>query len=297
MSRRAFAIRELIAVIVVIVIIGSLIWVMIPRSRSESRRQKDGDQIKGLHVGLVMWAQGGPDSYHLPSYYDKANYTLDMPAREKDTTSNIFSMMVSNGTIKPELLVSPLETNRHVVPCTKYEFDKPSGTARPELAIWDPKLSARLDGSQPGNVSYAHLQPAGERKTRWSNTFAANEAVLSNRGPQIASTTPNPDGSVTPTLALPTSNTLRFYGRGKSWSGWAAFNDNHVEFRSDYLRSGKPFSVSSGPLTPTYVNSKNQKLPDLFCHDEPDDPKAANDYLGIFLKAGDSPADFRAAWD
>ena len=45
------------------------------------------------------------------------------------------------------------------------------------------------------------------------------------------------------------------------------------------------------------TTSTGKKLPDLFCHDEPDDPKAANDFLGIFLKAGDTPADFKAAWD
>ena len=250
MPRHAFTIRELIAVITLLLLTACIVAIAAPRGRAEARRQRDGSQVRAIQLGLVLFAQGGPDSFTLPSYFDKANNTLALPARQKDTTANIYSMMVFNGTLAPEVLVSPVETNPRIRPCFEYQYDKVAGAAHPEQATWDPKLSAALDGSSTGNVSYAHLQPAGERKRRWSNTFSSQEVVISNRGPQVASVSANPDLSVTPTLALPNSNTLRFYGRGRAWSGWAAFNDGHVDFRSEYLTSGKRFAESKDPFVP-----------------------------------------------
>src|SRR5262249_14603239 len=148
----------------------------------------------------------GGDTYPLPSRMDRGNYVIDAPGPTKDTTSNIFSMLIFNGTIKPDLLISPVETNPYISAYTSYEFDRPRGAAQPQRATWDPNLSAALDGSKSGNVSYANLQPAGERASRWSNSFAASECVLTNRGPQVVATTAGTDGSVIPSLALPTSN-------------------------------------------------------------------------------------------
>jgi type II secretory pathway pseudopilin PulG len=292
--RHAFTIRELVCVIGVLVILGSVIAVVIPGNRMESRRQKDGEQLRLLHQALVTWAQHGSDDYPIPSRIDRANYVIDGDAKAKDTSANIYSVLIFNGSIKIEQLVSPVETNRHISACQNYEWDHPSGAAHPDQAIWDPKFSVMLDGSRPGHASYAHSQPFGGRRPKWTNTFSASEVVLSNCGPEVASVASNADSSVTPSFALSTSNTLRFYGGGQVWSGWMAFNDNHVDFRIDYLKEGRSFHPADGML---YTPNSGAKKPDIWCCDELDDPKAANDYVGIFLKAGAAREDWKAAWD
>jgi type II secretory pathway pseudopilin PulG len=294
---RGFTIRELIAVIGVIVIVGCLALILVPRLRMEARRQKNQTQLRGVQQAMVTWRQSNNDDYPLPSRIDVYNNTVPESVAAKDTTSNIYSIMVFNRTIDPDILVSPLETSPHIAVMKNYEHSRPSGTVNPDKAMWDPKLSACLDGSKPGNISYAHLQPSGGRKARYHNSFDSAEPVISNRGPQISGVVLNPDSSVTPTFALPNSNTLRFFGRARAWSGAVAFNDNHVEFHQDFLASGSPVTAVNKAFPRIYESASGQKLPDLFCHDEPDDPKAANDYLGIFLKAGDTPKDFQAAWD
>jgi hypothetical protein len=200
--------------------------------------------------------------------------------------------MVFSGVIAPEVLVSPLEVNPNVRVMEDYEFKHPATARDPEHAAWDPKFSAGLTGDRPGNASYAHRQPSGGRRAGWCNDFSAERLAVCTRGPEIASVRKNPDGSVTPTLANPKSNTLLFFGKSKSWSGNMAFNDNHVDFLKDWLTPGKPFKKDR-----TYTAADGKHWPDLWCYDEPEDPKAANDYLGIFLKAGAEPKDFKAAWD
>jgi type II secretory pathway pseudopilin PulG len=292
-TTRGFSRVDLIAAITVLVIVAALLAIGRFRMTSESRKQKDGDQLRDLHKAIAGWAQSNGDDYPLPSRVDRANYVLNIEAKAKDTTSNIYSMLIFNGSIEPELLVSPVEVNRNIGVCRNYEFDHPSGAAQPIQATWDPKLSAVLDGTRPGHISYAHMQVFEGRRAKWTNSFNAAEALLANRGPEITAATLNPDSSVTPTLANLTNNTLRFYGRGQTWSGWKVFNDNHKEFRSDFLKNGRAFK----PEGITYTTGAGVRMPDIWCYDELDDLKAANDYIGIFLKAGSRRGDWLAAWD
>ena len=292
-SRHAITRIEVVVILVLFFVVVAIVVIGMSRGRGESRKQKDGDQLRYLHQGLVVSCRGGGDDYPIPSRLDRANYVIDAEAATKDTTANMFSFMVFGGTIKPEHLISPCEINKNIVPRVNYEYDHPSGAANPIQAMWDPKLSAALDGSQPGNISYAHMQLFQGRRAKWTASFSASEAVLANRGPEISSLT-RAGSAVTPTLANPASNSLRFYGSGRTWSGWAAFNDNHVDFRSDYLKQGREFAANDEMK---YTNDVGKQMPDIWCYDELDDSKAANDYIGIFLQAGAKREDWKAAWD
>jgi hypothetical protein len=158
--------------------------------------------------------------------------------------------------------------------------------------MWDPQLSAVLDGSAPGHISYSNIQPVGERLKRWSNTFVADEPVIGTRGPRTTGSGGDP-GSAGGLTTDANSRTLRFFGGREEWSGHFAFNDNHVEFERSL------FDVHRGldqAWQRTYLGSRGPQRDHPFL-DEPDDPKAANDFLGIFLKAGNVPSDFVPAWD
>src|SRR5207247_2089729 len=95
--RHGFTIRDLIATVCALVVIGAICAAWMFRGRGESRRHRDETQLRGLGQSLVTWCQGNNDDYPLPSRVDKANYTLTLEGRAKDTTSNIYSMLVFNG--------------------------------------------------------------------------------------------------------------------------------------------------------------------------------------------------------
>jgi hypothetical protein len=293
-SARGFTAVDLILTLAVLVVLVAVTIPMLSGPGCIARQLKDSAQVRAIHQGMIVWAQNGSDDYPIPSRIDRMNATVGDEGMAKNTTANIYSCMMFNGSLSPEIFVSPLEPNPNVRVCDTYEYDHPKGAVDPAHAMWDPKFSAALDGSRSGNVSYAHLQPSRARRARWANTFPAADPIVGTRGPEIASVRKDSDGSVTPRLANPRSNTLRSFGRGRSWSGNIAFNDNHVEFLKDWLIPGKRFLKPEGRA---YQAADGKQWPDLWCHDEVDDPKAVNDYLGIFLKAGETPAEFKAAWD
>lgn len=263
--------------------------------RDAERQRKDATQIRGIHQGMVTWAQNNGDVYPLPSKIDKLDCTLKAEAESKDTTANIYSLMIFNGTVSTEIFVSPVEVNKNIEVYDRYEFDQPTKAFKPERALWDPKFSGDFSGDKKGGASYAHLVPNGERLKRWSNTFISSERVLSMRGPEVSKAAHNEDGSVTVTLANPKSNTIGMYEASTSWSGNTAFNDNHVEFVKRALSNGKV--IAPDPKGANYTDEAGKVWPDIFCFDEPDDAKGTNEFLGIFIKAGTKRSDFKAIWD
>lgn len=263
------------------------------KARFSARQLKDSTQVRGIHQAMVIWAQNNKDRFPLPSLVDVNDETVKDSGAAKDTTANIFSMLIYNGSIAPELLISPLEKNSSVEVCKNYEFDAPKAAVRPIKAIWDPQLAASLGPDKKGNVSYAHLQPSGKRSAAWSNTFISTEAVLGTRGPETASVAYDEAGVPTPTLAKPDSLALSMLGDGKTWTGNIVFNDNHVELVKSTLAHQKPFTDK----TATYKDAEGKDHPDLWFHDEPADKESVNTFLGIFTKAGAKPADFKSIWD
>jgi hypothetical protein len=263
--------------------------------RDRQQMEKDATQIRAIQQAMVVWAQNNQDRYPLPSLIDKQDATVKEKDRAKDTTANILSLLIYNGMIDTAVLVSPFEVNEAVAPHESYEFDRPRAAVTPEQALWDPSLKASL-GPAKGHISYAHLQPAGKRLDRWSNTFVSDEAVAGTRGPEIENATAQGE-AVVPTFAKATSNSLRILGDGTVWSGHIAFNDNHVEFLSG-LAHQKPYTTKLTYASADGRTKHGRKRPDILFYDEPDDAAAsANTYLGIFTKAGVTPQEFKTIWD
>ena len=192
--------------------------------------------------------------------------------RQKDTTGNIFSILIARGTIAPEITVSPIEVGQFEV-YEDYENEAPiggvNGRAEDNRSIWDPNFRAtpkspfyntgtntQDETSAPddflekyvgvGNFSYAHIPPFGRRKSQWANTIDALQPMLSFRGPAYELGAASGD-DVEPWDLLPTEDetgdgetplgttsiTLTASGSREQWSGNVGFNDVHVE---DYSR-------------------------------------------------------------
>ncbi|GJQ29275.1 MAG: hypothetical protein HBSAPP03_11590 [Phycisphaerae bacterium] len=293
-----FTLVELAVVLVVCVAVGVVIMaVLLPsigRRNHGIRHLKDATQVRGIQQGLVLWSQNNRDRYPRPSSLDKDNMTIALAEGEdpstKDTTSNIISILIYNGFIPPELCVSPAEVNGNIKVFDTYDYEAPAGAAAADkkLALWDPGFNADFtDPSRPGNFSYGHMLPAGERLAKqWMNTFSATEAVLGNRGPEIAGLG-SPKGGVRPaTLKNPTSNTLLIHGGRTTWEGNIAYNDNHVSFETRMDPEETPYSF----------DGKKTYLDHLF-YDELDDAAGLNNFLSIVTKAGPARADFVSIWD
>jgi hypothetical protein len=157
--------------------------------------------------------------------------------QDKDKTRSIFSMLIFNGSVSPEIFYNPAEASGSIQASSTYEYDSPAGSVTPAQAIWDPKwrgtpIDAAVGTSaatDPGNNSYAHTPPFGNRRPKWSNTFVSTEAVFGDRGPCFTFT--NNTWAYTPNSPFgDQSITLLIHGSRVKWEGNEAFNDNHVEF-------------------------------------------------------------------
>src|SRR5262245_10184283 len=182
-SRRGFTLIELAAALGVVVALAAtgLIAIGQPGSssgdglaaaRQAARLKKDELQLRGIGQAMIVWAQNNADWYPLPSRVDKKNETVKDEGRAKDTTANIYSIMIFNGSLSTEIMISPLEKNPSVQAWTSYSFNAPKKAVTPAKALWDPGFTVSLGPETKGHASYAHLEPAGKRLKRWTNNFA-----------------------------------------------------------------------------------------------------------------------------
>ncbi len=294
-SRRALTLVEVLIVLFVLVLIFIVLLPSIGRSGhgGGSRQIKCGTQVRNVVQAMIIFAQENKDSYPLPSMLDLNNQTVDAEVqRSKDTTNNVLSILVFNSSISPELLVSPSETNSNIKVFSDYQNANPKAAVSPASAVWDPALRCDFTTGE-GHTSYAMLMPSGDtaapsadakgrgRLVRWSNTFNATEAVFGNRGPLV--TGRDAQGNV---LYDKKSNTMAIHGGRTTWEGNIGCNDGHVNFET-----------RMDPTEITYKVAGGGTKPDVLFYSEPDDSDGLNAYLGIWVKAGMLPAEFKGIHD
>jgi competence protein ComGC len=265
--RRAFTAVELLAVGLVMAVLLVAVIVVLGRSRREARQQKDSQQIRAIHKGLVLFAQSGSDSYPTPSDFDRGNTTLaDDGVSSKDLPGHIMSMMIYYGFFSPEVCVSPGDANPGIQVLRKYAYSNPAGAVTPAQALWDPAFRGTPDDAPvagasagaPGNLSYAIMPMVGGRRSKWSNDFQQEEAVIGNRGPCYVGVGSGADLSWTLASARGAggrsnepvgvgSRALQVHGSAGEWRGLVMYNDNHIVFEKDPSPASTPYVFSGLP--------------------------------------------------
>ncbi len=260
------------------------------QARETARQLKEAQHARAILQSLIIWGGNNRDEYPLPSKLDGDGQTVAEPGLGKNTSAAIYSLLIFNGFIPVEIMVSPAEVNPKIKPDDDYEVVSPKAARDPDGAMWDPAFSVDFTKGA-GNASFAHAQPAAARRDRWGLTFAATDAMVALRGPRITGVDVGA-GGVAAAVAKGDSQTFATRGAADSWSGNVAFNDNHVEF---YENLFGPVPIPTAHFT-TYQGEEGA-APDLWFYDEPDDWKLANQFVGIFPAAGREPAEFTPIWD
>jgi len=287
-----FTLVELIAVVGLVAVLVVLALVsMTGRPTNCSSTLKEASQIRGIVQAIKNWSEANAGKPPLPSSIDTADATVSERGRAKDTTVNLYSMLIYEQSITPEIVVAPLECNSNIRVCQGYEYSRPRAAVSPDHALWDPAFSADFTSATPGNVSFAHLQPAGARSKMWSrdalqDAKLGDTSLVSSRGPEVIGCQADNRGVITASYTDPNSITLcdsaSFCAR---WAGNVGFTDGRVDWLTNDF----------GPLE--YQSASGRPIADALFFDEPDDPAAANTFLGIFIRAGATPADYKAIWD
>ncbi len=287
-SRHALTLVEALVVVtgLAVVCVVALALLTPRHSHRHFGQMRDSAQLREIGRAFTMAPDFSGRRWPLPSRLDADNATIAAPARTKDTTAAILASFIYMGMLTTGQCVSAAEVNPRIVRDLDYRYGDIPEAPDPKGAHWDPAFSADFTGASTGNVSFAFLQPAGGRLKHWTKRTPDRTPYAANRGPEITGV--SADGK--PTLRDANSATLRIHSNGKRWRGCVGYLDGSVAFEDSLAPRSAP-----GPLE--YTRADSSRATDLLFFDEPDDPTAANVYLGIFVTAGERPADHRAIWD
>ena len=228
--RRGFTLVELLVVISIIALLIGLLLPAVGRARRSAQQARCLTNQRGIHQGLVAWAQNNDESYPLPSAVDRMNATEGDDSTDpslKNRTGAVWSLLIFNRIVsEPGAFVSPAERNANVEPCDEqvYDYVRPGdpllggaqrrfntpNTNNPRNAVYDPSFKGTpfdeplvngtsdvdlLVGTEglAGNNSYAHVPLVGDYGRNWGTINARSiDAVISNRGPEYDNGSPTP---------------------------------------------------------------------------------------------------------
>ncbi|MEM9348035.1 MAG: prepilin-type N-terminal cleavage/methylation domain-containing protein [Planctomycetota bacterium] len=223
-SRRSgFTLIELLVVISIIALLIAILLPALGAARRTARRMQNSTQLRGIHQGLVIFAQSNKTIF--PGYNSKGEVIQGGvntgTSGQGDFVQARFWFLMTGDFFTPEYAISPSETEAVV----EFEFDgDPS----------DDKVEFTGDnGGTVTHYSYAMLEieaqganlpvttDSAARFAEWKETLNSQAIVLSDRN--LGNGTAEADAQ-------------SIHGDIEGdWAGSVLWNDNHVGFENTQL--------------------------------------------------------------
>ncbi len=319
--KRGFTLIELLVVISIIALLVGVLLPALSRARKKALEIRSAGNVRGIHQGFVAFAPDNNGDYPVPSRLDRNDNTEDFGNNVylKNRTGGIFSYMLYQAILSPEVLIDPAEANPDIRAVTDDEFDskEPDTAVNSDLAVWDPAFkgtpsgldeAANFQSNGPGGtgneipantgcMSYAHVPMYGKRMDAYWNSEAQRSTVaaIGNRGPRYNGQSGQPDMSIsTPQSEWnlkegaegTESFTLLIHGSKNKWEGNIGYNDGSVKFenRPDPKEVTIEFENSDDTGADNlFVAEKTVKTNFIFTGAN-DDLEYLNNYLRMFRK-------------
>jgi type II secretory pathway pseudopilin PulG len=221
MTNPGFTLRELISVIVLIVFLIALSVPLGDASARTSRLMQNSTQLRGVHQGLVTYANSNKNWYpgldskgqaiHLRTEFDPVSDPFKKSENyEEVTVEGRYWVLLDGDYFTPEYAISPFETASNII----------------EYPGTGPVVEQ--------NYSFAMLQlpPNGTRLQEWKQTLNSKSVVMSDRNTGTATNTfgYHNDRWESSSAFGCSYNHRQPYLKIGHWVGNVLWNDNHVAF-------------------------------------------------------------------
>ena len=215
-TRKGFTLIELLVVISIIALLIAILLPALGAARRTARRMQNSTQLRGIHQGLVTFANSNKGNF---AGLDASGNAVAGSNQTTGSTNNgafvesRYWILFEGDFFTPEYAISPSETEN------VSEYVSP--TAGTTAVVWsnggDKNYSyAMLHWNVDGNLAPSNIT-AG-RAAEWSQTLNSQAIVISDRN-----------------IGADATNNVRSIHTNDDgeWSGSVLWNDNHVGFENE----------------------------------------------------------------